>query len=191
LNGRSRWHSIGSIRRGFASSAIGWSASWRNWDDEGRRLAEAIGLGGTLAPLVERLRACEAQREAIQAQLATIATAGPGRAGAGLERRLRDHLDNWRTLLTQDVTGGRDVLRQLLVGPLRFTPIVDGHRRGYQFSGTLALDRLLAGVIELPDVGVPDLPAPVSVLQAVGSADSAKTHTGVASLTGFEPVFWP
>ena len=42
------------------------------------------------------------------------------------------------------------VLRALLIGPLRFTPIDDGGRRGYAFSGTVALDRLLAGAVEWP-----------------------------------------
>ena len=37
-----------------------------------------------------------------------------------------------------------------LVGPLKFTPVVEGRRRGYTFEGTIALDRLLAGVVVLP-----------------------------------------
>ena len=42
------------------------------------------------------------------------------------------------------------MLRQLLIGPLRFTPVNEGRRRGYAFEGRIALDRLLAGVLELP-----------------------------------------
>jgi hypothetical protein len=42
------------------------------------------------------------------------------------------------------------VLRALLVGPLRFTPVLEERRRGYAFTGTIALDRLIAGVVELP-----------------------------------------
>jgi hypothetical protein len=61
-------------------------------------------------------------------------------------------LADWRGLLTRNVQGGQGVLRALLVGPLRFTPIDDGARRGYAFSGTIALDRLLAGVVTLPTV---------------------------------------
>ena len=40
--------------------------------------------------------------------------------------------------------------RALLEGPLRFTPVVDGQRREYRFAGAIALDRLIAGVIDLP-----------------------------------------
>ena len=70
---------------------------------------------------------------------------------AGLEGSLRAKLADWRGLLTHNVKEGRAVLRALLIGPLRFTPVNDdGKRRGYAFSGTIALDRLLSGVVELP-----------------------------------------
>ena len=42
------------------------------------------------------------------------------------------------------------MLRTLLMGPIRFTPIIEERRRGYAFEGTIALDRPLAGVLELP-----------------------------------------
>ncbi len=70
-------------------------------------------------------------------------------AARGLEARLRAKLADWRGLLTRNVESGRDVLRTLLVGPLRFTPVIDERRRGYRFAGAIALDRLVAGVIEL------------------------------------------
>jgi hypothetical protein len=53
-------------------------------------------------------------------------------------------------LLTRNVESGRDVLRTLRVGPLRFTPVVDERRKGYAFEGLIALSRLVSGVIELP-----------------------------------------
>ena len=37
-----------------------------------------------------------------------------------------------------------------MIVPLRFTPIIEERRRGYAFEGLVALDRLLAGVLELP-----------------------------------------
>lgn len=49
---------------------------------------------------------------------------------AGLETRLRTKLADWRGLLQRNVEEGRTVLRTLLVGPLRFTPVNDGRRRG-------------------------------------------------------------
>jgi hypothetical protein len=85
--------------------------------------------------------------------------------GPGLERRLRAQLADWKALLLGELPQARDVLRTLLVGPLRFTPVVDERRRGYRFEGAVALDRLVSGVVALP--------------------------TGLASPTGFEPVFQP
>ena len=42
------------------------------------------------------------------------------------------------------------MLHALLVGPLRLTPIDTERRRGYEFAGLVALDRLIAGVMDLP-----------------------------------------
>ncbi len=67
-----------------------------------------------------------------------------------LEARLRAKLADWRGLLRRNVMEGRGVLRQLLIGPLRFTPVNEERRRGYVFEGLIALDRLIAGVLELP-----------------------------------------
>ena len=69
---------------------------------------------------------------------------------SALEQRLRVKLADWRGLLTRNVETGRDVLRTLLMGPLRFTPVIDERRRGYAFRGAVALDRLIAGVVDLP-----------------------------------------
>ena len=71
---------------------------------------------------------------------------------AALEARLRAKLADWRGLLQRNIQEARAVLRGLLIGPLRFTPVNDERRRGYAFRGTIALDRLLAGVVDLPTV---------------------------------------
>jgi hypothetical protein len=42
------------------------------------------------------------------------------------------------------------VLKLLLTAPLKFTRIMEERRRGYASNGTIALDRLLAGVVDLP-----------------------------------------
>ena len=68
----------------------------------------------------------------------------------GLERRIRAKLQDWRGLLERNVAEGRAALRALLIGPIRFTPVREERRRGYRFELTIALDGLLAGVIELP-----------------------------------------
>ena len=129
------------------------------------RLAAAIGQGGPLDALVERLTARQGRRVTLERELSGRLTDSPHVNLEGLEARLRAKLDDWRGLLQRNVSEGRAVLRTLLIGPLRFTPVNEARRRGYAFEGTIALDRLLAGVVDLP--------------------------TKVASPTGFEPVFWP
>ena len=133
---------------------------------ECERFAEAIGRGGPLDALLERLTARQARRVEIDAMLAAARPVAPA-AGPALEQRLRAKLADWRELLTRNVESGRDVLRALLVGPLNFTPVIDARRRGYAFEGAIALDRLVSGVIALP------------------------TLTGVASPAGFEPYPQP
>jgi site-specific DNA recombinase len=132
---------------------------------ECERLADAIGRGGPLKALLERLTARQARCTELEQQLASRHTiAAPG-AGPDLEQRIRAKLADWRGLLTRNIECGRDVLRTLLIGPLRFTPVVEERRRGYAFTGAIALDRLIAGVVDLP--------------------------TKVASPAGFEPAFQP
>ena len=53
-------------------------------------------------------------------------------------------------LRRSDLEEARNVLRTLLVGPLRFTPVVEERRRGYRFEGAIALDRLGSGIVDLP-----------------------------------------
>lgn len=117
---------------------------------ECERLAEAIGRGGPLEALLARLAERQAQREALEREIATLAIKRPHVDLRPLEARLRDKLADWRGLLQRNVREGRAVLRALLVGPLRFTPIVIEQRRGYKFEGAIALDRLLVGVVDLP-----------------------------------------
>lgn len=132
---------------------------------ECERLTDAIARGGPLDTLVARLAARQARCEQVEQQLAFHGADRPYVNLEGLEQRLRTKLADWRGLLHRNVSEGRAVLRTLLVGPLRFTPVNDGRRRGYAFEGTIALDRLVAGVVDLPTV--------------------------VASPPGFEPGFQP
>lgn len=117
---------------------------------ESERLADAIARGGPLNALLERLAARQARCATLEAELTLHATPRAVVSLAGLEPRLRAKLADWRGLLQRNVQDARAVLRALLVGPLRFTPIVEARRRGYAFEGAIALDRLLSGVIEWP-----------------------------------------
>ncbi len=45
------------------------------------------------------------------------------------------------------------------MGPIKFTPIREARRRGYAFEATIAPDRLLSGVIDLPTKMASPMPA--------------------------------
>ena len=62
---------------------------------------------------------------------------------------MRGKLEHWRRLLTSNVEDGRQLLREVLVGPMRFTCQQD--RRRYRFDGEAAP----APPIEWGVVGVP------------------------------------
>jgi hypothetical protein len=119
-------------------------------DAECERLADAIMRGGAMDVLVKRLQARQARREELQAAVTArqpfVQLSAPG----GLEGRLRAKLADWRGLLTRNVESGREVLKAMLVGPLRFTPVVEERRRAYRFTGRITLENLLSGVVELP-----------------------------------------
>ena len=120
----------------------------------------------TLDVLIKRLQERQARVEALRAMLAALPAFDVRRQRAGTRASNREKLADWRGLLTRNVESGREVLRALLVEPLRFTPVVDERRRGYRFTGAVALDRLVSGVIELPT-------------------------PSVESQAGFEPAFQP
>jgi hypothetical protein len=58
-------------------------------------------------------------------------------APRGLEARIREKLADWCGLRTRNAESGRAVLKELLVGPLRFTPDEDEHRQRYRFAGAI------------------------------------------------------
>jgi len=61
-----------------------------------------------------------------------------------IEEEVQAAVGNWReTLATAAVEGGRALLRELLSGPLVFTPTVEG----YTFSRPVILGELIAGAV--------------------------------------------
>jgi hypothetical protein len=62
------------------------------------------------------------------------------------------------------------VLRALLQGPIRFTPFWDDGPRRYAFEDAIALDRLVAGVVNLP----PLVASPNEWLTRINYPSSAK-----------------
>ena len=128
------------------------------------RLTAAIAAGGELTPLLDALKARQSRQNELQRTIGSAKREQAPRVNrAAVESHVRARVTRWRELLTRQVADGRQLLREVLNGPIRFLP-VEGQRRTYRFDGQAELGRLFAG-LALP--------------------------TSVASPTGFEPVFWP
>jgi site-specific DNA recombinase len=127
------------------------------------RLTEAIATGGNDLPtVIAALKARQARQDDLQRAIAASAVTHVSRINRrALERQVRERLTRWTSMLTGHVEEGRALFREMLVGPIKFTPEGDH----YRFEGVAAMDRLFAGV--------------------------AGVTPFVASPTGFEPVFWP
>jgi DNA invertase Pin-like site-specific DNA recombinase len=127
------------------------------------RLTVAIAAGGSdLDPLLTAVRERQARRDELAAAIASMESIRVDYDRAAIEARVREEAARWRDLVTsEDVGDWRRLLRDVLEGPLRFTP----EGKTYRFEGEAAMHRLLAGIVPLPPVG--------------------------SSPTGFEPVFWP
>ena len=113
---------------------------------EQTRLADAIAGGADVPLLVDRLQATERRRRDLIASL----EARQGRrqpVWRDIERRVRHSLTDWRSLLTGDVAQARKGFRQLLTGPIMFTPFVERGRRGLRFEGRVGLEAVLGGEV--------------------------------------------
>lgn len=110
-------------------------------EQQAANLAEAIALGGDVPALVARLQTADQTRQALAQQLRAL---GDGPIVPRVDWRLVDRqarrlLADWRGLLTRHPSEARPVLRELLEAPLRFTPILEEHRRGYRFEGAVSI----------------------------------------------------
>ena len=128
-------------------------------DQQIENLADAIAMGGNVPALVQRLTAAHQRRQ----ELVSTLEASDGDFPAPrvnwrlVERQARHLLKDWRALLAkpQHVQDARPVLRELLDGPVRFTPIIEEARRGYQVAGAIHTRAFLLGILEGNESGVP------------------------------------
>ena len=111
-------------------------------DQEIGRLTEAIAAWSTPVPtLLEALQARQRRRDELIGIAESISAAGKQADVRAIETAVRNKLAAWRSLLTRQTQDGRQLLREILEGPIRFMP--DG--KMYRFHGKAALGKLLAG----------------------------------------------
>jgi len=116
------------------------------------RLTEAIAMGGDMAALLAALKARHARQADLQRAIArAVREQAPRLNRTAIERQVRERMNRWRSMLTGHVAEGRDLFRQVLLGPIRFTP--DTAARHYRFEGEIALGRLFTGIVALAPFG--------------------------------------
>jgi hypothetical protein len=170
------------------------------------RVVAAIEQGGDIPSLVGKLRELEARKTALADELAGL------RPIPRLDPSVVEHqLAEFRRLLRSDVVQARVVLERVLARPLVFTPLPDGS--GYRFRAKARFAKLfpptkdkrfIAGVAASVPTWLQKMP--VEGLDGITIEDTMVTddpeeygrlldhvlhRVGVASPTGFEPVFWP
>ena len=107
-------------------------------------LVAAVEPGDGLEPLVAQLRD-------LLAAIATAKAVDQLHADRGVvEARVQAQVTTWRALIdTAVVSDGRQLVNEMLEGPLRF--FAEG--RTYRFVGPVATGRLIAGMVGLPPNG--------------------------------------
>lgn len=103
------------------------------------RLAEAIAMGGELAPLVTLLQSKQARRDELLASHGRIVDHRPFNRRK-VQAAVRERLEDWRGLLSRNVAEARQLLREILAGPIRFTP----DNGAYRIEGDADFGQLLA-----------------------------------------------
>jgi hypothetical protein len=139
-------------------------ADLRVLDEKIKNLTLVSAQGGADIPsVIAQLRDWHQEREALLAEIAAAQAVNRIHADrAEVERKVQAQVAAWRDLLESAVVSdGRQLLKEMLEGPLRFTP----EGKTYRFVGPVATGRLITGMVGLPP--------------------------NMASPAGFEPAFWP
>jgi site-specific DNA recombinase len=107
-------------------------------------LAKAIAAGGPMESLLDELRRAERTRAELAGSIDRYGGALRVDRQA-LERAIRQRICSWRELLQRQVPSARQLLREVLTGPLRLTPV----GRTYRFEGEASIGGLLAGTVDV------------------------------------------
>lgn len=135
-------------------------------------LTTAIAAGGELPSLLARLQVEEAHKRELEAQLATAEHLAAVVDVDAIRTKLNARLIEWRTMLKQQVAQTRQMLRKLLDGPIRLTPLPDG--TSVRLEGRATYGKLLDGLIPIASY----------MVSPAGSVAGWTGPTCVASPTG-------
>jgi len=114
-------------------------------DREIERFVEALAFGGDIEAVVGALKAKQTRQQELRQTIASADTIRPAVDRKAVERQVRGRLTEWRSLLASDGVAGRQLFREVLAAPIRFTPET-GETLVYRFEGEVAIGRLFSGV---------------------------------------------
>jgi hypothetical protein len=113
----------------------------RALDGKIANLTTAIEDGAAVGPVVAKLQARQAERDALLAEIGAQATEQLAIDRQTIERKVREQLASWQAQL---VTNARQTLREVLDGPVRLTPTP---KKEYRFEGNTSTGNFTAGLI--------------------------------------------
>jgi hypothetical protein len=127
-----------------------------------------VGVARPLATILQAVKVREQRRDAIRAELKTLArpTRTKTRETSEIRAELMEYLGNWREMARQGAAEARRLLRAVLVGRFVFTPVPRPRhlplRKGpgrrpkliYELKGE-ALSGLIAGLISASSMVAP------------------------------------
>ena len=106
-------------------------------------VTRAIAKGGELELLLDMLRDCEKRRNDLRAAIDSGNRIQGQQIDRGrLEPAVRRRVEDWRSLLKRQPAYGRQLLREMLSGPITFTPT----GRAYRFHGEASFGALAGEV---------------------------------------------
>jgi hypothetical protein len=113
----------------------------RSLEEKIANLTGAIEGGAALPPIVAKLKARQAEREALLASIAGAeAVCQLSLDRQEVERKVLAQVSSWRELLASN---GRQFLREAVDGPIGFTP----EGKQYRFGGKTVTGRLIGALI--------------------------------------------
>ncbi len=123
----------------------GFRRQLRSLDARIQQLTDSLELGGKGLPsVIARLSERQQEREALLVEMTAAETLHQIHIDRdAIEATVQQSVSEWRTLLNGSVADARQMLREVLEAPLRFTP----EGQTYRFSGPVATGRLIAGAV--------------------------------------------
>jgi site-specific DNA recombinase len=123
------------------SDRAGLQRTMKRLDAEIERITSAIATGGQMNALLDGLKTRESEREQLRRRLAQgeISERRMAATPTRLREQLAERFAEWASVLQRHPAQARQVLKKLLVGPLKFTP----QKGFYTFEGEVSFAKML------------------------------------------------